>query len=223
MIEGEIVFNKTPLGTDEILRRTVGLPSDLRSLLMLIRRAVLAIPAAFGSHTMLTGCAAEAQALPHDAYIWQRQWSDALRAQVQIKSRWFAALRVLVAQRLRDGRWVHIAVDRSVLQAHAAQRWSAVLRIDGSSLDLSAQEVLVRMAELRAALQLPELAFEIDFDCATSRLSEYAQLLRLIAATQGKKAAITALPSWLDSAELSGLLQSCSHVTLQVHAVRNPR
>jgi hypothetical protein len=45
MIEGEIVFNKTQLGTDEILRRTVGLPSDLRSLLLLIdgRRNVQAL------------------------------------------------------------------------------------------------------------------------------------------------------------------------------------
>ncbi len=45
MIDSDIVFNKTALGTDEILRRTVGLPSDLRSLLLLIdgRRNVQAL------------------------------------------------------------------------------------------------------------------------------------------------------------------------------------
>jgi hypothetical protein len=36
MLDSSLVFNKTMLGTDEILRRAVGLPNDLRSLLLLI-------------------------------------------------------------------------------------------------------------------------------------------------------------------------------------------
>jgi hypothetical protein len=36
MLDTSSVFNKTALGTDEILRRTIGLPNDLRSLLLLI-------------------------------------------------------------------------------------------------------------------------------------------------------------------------------------------
>jgi hypothetical protein len=36
MIDDWIIFSKTQLGNDEILRRTVGLPPDLRSLLLLI-------------------------------------------------------------------------------------------------------------------------------------------------------------------------------------------
>jgi hypothetical protein len=36
MIENDVVFAKTELGTDEILRRSAGLPNDLRSLLLLI-------------------------------------------------------------------------------------------------------------------------------------------------------------------------------------------
>jgi hypothetical protein len=36
MLDNNLVFNKTMLGTDEILRRAVGLPNDLRSLLLLI-------------------------------------------------------------------------------------------------------------------------------------------------------------------------------------------
>jgi hypothetical protein len=45
MLDNGLVFNKTPLGTDEILRRAVGLPNDLRSLLLLIdgRRDVVSL------------------------------------------------------------------------------------------------------------------------------------------------------------------------------------
>ncbi len=66
---------------------------------------------------------------------------------------------------------------------------------------------------------------EIDYDCPTSRLSSYGRFLVSLRARLPASLAlsITALPTWMTSAELDSLALPLDEVVLQVHAVDDPR
>jgi hypothetical protein len=66
---------------------------------------------------------------------------------------------------------------------------------------------------------------EVDHDCATARLPAYAHFLAALHArmNSGERLSITALPTWLGSADLDGVLAQADEAVLQVHAVQSPR
>ena len=81
---------------------------------------------------------------------------------------------------------------------------------------------VVRMQRLVNVVQnWPVNGIEIDYDCATSQLRAYQDFLH---ALSGKTPlSITALPSWMDSSELPGLLDEVDESVLQVHSVMNAK
>src|ERR1051325_9193966 len=65
----------------------------------------------------LTGSADRQRALPHDAYVWQRQWTPALAAALDQSREVVRAWRVLAAETDRQGRLKPMAVDWDRLAA----------------------------------------------------------------------------------------------------------
>lgn len=104
----------------------------------------------------------------------------------------------------------------------------AVVRLDGQlpALDLAlAQAQIAQLLADWQAAGLTPVGLEIDHDSASARLPGYADFLLKLrnALPQGLKLSITALPAWLDSAQLPTLLQAVDSSVLQVHAVSDPR
>ena len=116
-------------------------------------------------------------ALQHEAYVWQRAWTGSVRAAVASAPAELAGLRVLTLEIDRDGHatWPGVSTDALV---RASRPITAVVRIDGSRIpaDLALAPVLDRIDRWRAA-GVPVAGIEIDHDCATAALADYATWL----------------------------------------------
>ncbi len=166
--------------------------------------------------------------LPHSLYIWQRSWDPSLVAAVAESRAFAASLRVLVLQVDRTG---YIAtsqnVDWAALKATGLPV-TAVVRIDGSLPDARLRERVPGLIDQELRRWRSEGhgggTLEIDYDCATSKLADYARLLADIRAKVLKTGAlsITALPAWRNAPELDAVLAQVDSSALQVHAVRDP-
>ena len=185
---------------------------------MASRRAICALPAVF----LLATCKiARADPLKHDAYIWQRVWTDELKLEIRRQAALFKELRCFAAQRDLQGNWLYPAIDVAFVKSLPAVRWIWVIRIDGAQPDVQHSE-LQREIKLVRTILGDEVAVELDFDCASAQLPGYTKLLAALKQS-GEGIRITGLPSWHRSAELPALLALCDHLTLQVHAVENPK
>ena len=173
-------------------------------------------------------------ALPNDAYIWQRSWTEPLNESIHTHGSNFAELVVLAAEVSWKNHSPQVA--RVPLQVAAFQqsspRLGLALRIGSYPGPFREDDAQARfLAELAAGvvaeavtnhLALAEL--QIDFDCAESKLDGYATWLRAIRqAVDPVPVTITALPSWLKRPAFKDLVQSMNHYVLQVHSLERPR
>jgi hypothetical protein len=173
---------------------------------------------------VVAACApAPAPPLDHAAYVWQRQWTPAVAAAVTDRTADFAGLRVLGLQQTAAAR-VETSPDLVALSTRGLPV-RVVLRIEGSRPRADAAELGVAIAGIvhrwRAA-GVRVGGVEVDHDCASAGLAEYAAWLpRFRAALPADLAlSITALPSWLDSpADLAKLRAAADESVLQVHAL----
>lgn len=176
---------------------------------------------------LLVACANKPQPLPNDAYIWQRQWTPALRRAVAQSEPGVRAWRVLAAEMDVRGQWRTFTPDWRALAA-SGKPVVAVVRIEGQLQQWDEHVLLTDVQAVLAqwrAQSLPFAGVEIDHDCATSRLPDYAHFLQSLRPTllSGERLSITALPTWLDSGELNALIAQADEAVLQVHAVQSPR
>jgi len=165
-------------------------------------------------------------AIDFDAYVWQRVWTDGVRAALTASRDDFARVRVLVAQSGREGRWIEIGADPRVLAEDPRAR-IAVIRCDGAGAppDVDrfvgfAKALASRWREAGA----PLAGVEIDYDAGATRLPDYAKRLREIRSQLPRELAlsITALPAWLGSPSLDDVLSAVDEAVLQVHVVQAP-
>ena len=164
--------------------------------------------------------------LPSDAYIWQRQWNASV---VQSLDKASAAIRiwhVLAAELDQAGQWqiAHLADGPRSLASH---RVIAVFRLSGRLGSLDARQIAAHIDRVLAdwhRLGIAPEAIEIDHDCPTARLAEYASLLETIhTRLHGHYPLIvTALPTWIGAPGLTAVLSHVQGVVLQLHAVTNP-
>ena len=195
----------------------------LRSVCLILSALLSCLGAGFAPSAQAAG------PLPDDAYIWQRKWTpevtEAMRASEDLVDTWH----VLAAEYGKAGggyRWARALPDWQVLAA-ARRPAVAVFRIDGQMPQRDEAEL---MAGIAATLQtwrdhgVQAAGIEIDYDCGTARLAAYARFLRALRPALDKTArlSITALPTWLGSADLDDLLASSDEAVLQLHAVMNP-
>ena len=178
---------------------------------------------------LLTSCVADhrSQPLANDAYIWQRHWDDALLTALSESGSSIRAWRVLAAESKSTAELTKIIVNRQAL--HQMQKpVVAVIRIDGrSGVTLLGNTLVTESVALATDWKkdgIPVRGIEIDYDCATARLKDYQDFLRLLREDMPKNMtlSITALPSWMASNDLPKLLTEVDETILQVHSVMNP-
>jgi len=174
----------------------------------------------------LAGCQRSVTPLPQEAYVWQRQWTPALNATLDAARTTFAGYRVLAAESDRSGALTIVHPDFAALTA-ARLPTTAVLRINGSDPAIDARGLAAHIRDIasdwgRAGVNLRGI--EIDHDCASARLPEYATLLMALRRDLPRdlRLSITALPAWIGSPALPDVLTAVDESVLQVHATRAP-
>jgi Protein of unknown function (DUF3142) len=169
---------------------------------------------------VVTACSSNAQPLGQDAYVWQRNWTPSVSAAVATAPAAIGGLRVLVAESA-DAPLTILPVDLRAL-ADAHRPVTLVVRIDGSRPvgGLSLAPVIAAAEQWKAA-GVTVAGIEIDHDCATARLPDYAAWL--IAHRPARlRYSITALPTWAGSPVLRDVAAAVDEIVVQVHAVRAP-
>ena len=175
---------------------------------------------------VLSGCQRAAAPLPHDAYIWQRQWTPAIAASAFEARSHFAAYRVLAAETDKAGALQALVPDFAAL-ARSRLPVIAVIRLNGGDPAIDASALRARIADIALRWRadgITLVGIEIDHDCATARLPDYARLLAVLRADWPKdlRLSITALPAWIGARALHDVLAEVDESVLQVHAVRQP-
>lgn len=173
-------------------------------------------------------CAPEPpQRLPHDAYIWQRRWTNEVVAAMRQSSDLVRTWRVLAAASDAQGHLRPIAVDWATL-VRSERALIPVFRIEGQltnwdedALRADIHAVLSQWREHRLSIA----GIEIDHDCGTAKLPTYARFLKTLRAqfNERRPLSITTLPAWLSSPAFLEVLTYVDEIVLQVHAVQNPR
>jgi hypothetical protein len=186
---------------------------------------------------VLAGCSRTSTShgpLPHEVYVWQRQWTPALRNGLERAAPAVAGFDVLIGEvGMKDGT-VRVALAQAdyAALAHAGRPVALGLRIGTysgpflpESKPLVAAIDILRTALAEAnATGLRVVELQIDFDCPSSRLSGYAAWVReLHTAFPGQPIAITALPDWLKRKDFPALAAAAGRFVLQVHSVPGAR
>ncbi|MGH8386772.1 MAG: DUF3142 domain-containing protein [Pseudomonas sp.] len=177
---------------------------------------------------LLNGCdQQDAPPLDQQLYVWQRQWTPAHEAALRDSRADFSTLRVLALQAFPQAGWHRARIDPALLK-NDGRPLIAVVRLDGQLPSLDQQEVTKQIQQVISDWQSQGLSIaglEIDHDAGVARLTAYRDfLMHLRAALPASvQLSITALPAWLDSAELTALLSTVDSSVLQVHAVSDPR
>ncbi len=169
------------------------------------------------------------QAIIHDAYIWQHQWTPALKSALVTATPWINRWHVLGAELNQHGQLMAINADFAAL-AQAQKPLTLVIRINGQLSNWAPETVINTSLDIlnhwhNAGLSVSGL--EIDYDCPTSKLNDYTKFLSQLRQRlegQSVKLLITTLPTWLSSkSSLIDLLSQVDEAVLQVHSVSNPQ
>lgn len=162
-------------------------------------------------------------------YIWQRVWnSDHRQALAQSKAD-FSVLRVLALQhhQTKVGPvWTQAKVDLALLAADG-RAVHLVVRLDGQLKHLPKavlQQKLLALLHLWQQQGVKVTQLELDYDCASSQLSAYANWINELRQVlpQTLALSITVLPDWLGKPGWPELQQQVDQLTLQVHSVISP-
>ncbi len=168
--------------------------------------------------------------LAHEIYVWQRVWSPEVRAGVECAEGISDGFCVLLAE--LDWRDDHLELARAAVDyAFLAARKKPVglaLRVGlaagapspESRIFPAVVSILRDALERAAAAGLSVAECQLDFDCPTSRLADYARGVRAIStALPGVPLAVTVLPSWLEDGGFAKLADAAGHFVLQLHSV----
>jgi len=170
----------------------------------------------------LAACAPAPKPVAHEAYVWQRVWTSAVVDAVKATGDQFVGLRVLGLQVTGHQR-IAPSVDLRAL-ADSGLPIRLVIRIEGSRPTPDTTQIAdwantESQRWLAAGVNLTGV--EIDHDCATAGLADYARWHQRFrtALDPGLRVSITALPAWIASSELPRLLATIDDSVLQVHAL----
>lgn len=159
-------------------------------------------------------------------YLWQRVWTPQHATALAESHDLFSTLRVLGLQvHPREG-YREIPVNIALLKQDGRPLW-LVARLDGQLAQLDQPAISARLLQQLRRWQAAGLlvtGVEIDHDAATARLPEYQHFLRQLRQQLPAplKLGITALPAWIGSPDLPGVLQQVDSSVLQLHAVLSP-
>ncbi|PQP03627.1 DUF3142 domain-containing protein [Pseudomonas frederiksbergensis] len=177
---------------------------------------------------LLNGCEqSDAPPLDQQLYVWQRQWTPAHDAALRDSRADFSTLRVLALQAFPQAGWSRARIDPALLKRDG-RPLIVVVRLDGQLKGLDRDEATAQIQQVLRDWQGQGLILsgvEIDHDAGNARLPAYREFLAhlRVVLPASLPLSITALPAWLDSAELPALLATVDSSVLQVHAVSDPR
>ena len=173
-------------------------------------------------------------ALPQDAYVWQRAWTEPVRRSVQEHASDFHRLTVLTAEvvfQRGEPRVTRIAVDYPTLRG-LGQPVGLALRIGPYPGPFAREDAVAhRLSELAAGLTaeaqtngVSVAELQVDFDCAERKLDGYRCWVEALRpAVSPIPLVITALPAWMDRAAFRRLVSATDGFVLQVHSLARPR
>lgn len=186
---------------------------------------------------LLAGCSRTRTSrgpLPHEVYVWQRQWTPAVRSGLERAAPAVAGFDVLIGEvGMKDGavRTVLAQTDyaaltqvrRPVTLGLRIATYSGPFTPDAKPL-VAAIEILQSALGQAKAVGLRVAALQIDFDCPSAQLAGYTGWVReLHAAFPGQAMEITALPDWLKRQNFALLATVAGRYVLQVHSVPGAR
>lgn len=162
--------------------------------------------------------------IAEEAYVWQRAWTPAVATSVAAHGASFGQLDVLAAEIALPGPTAYPKIDWRVL-AGTQRPFALVVRLQHVPAGCTptviqvAQQVLARAQ----AAGVPAAELQLDFDCASSRLPDYVQLLAAVRRdVRPPRLTITALPDWLGRPAFAAVAHAVDAFTLQVHSVERP-
>ena len=165
--------------------------------------------------SFLLATASLAAPLPHDAYIWQRDWSPAVTTAITNSApsiRHFIALGAEISFRTTSPTVVNVPAK--------LPNAGIALRIGSYRGDFNAATNLIATVAARLLRDHKPTELQIDFDCAESKLTGYRQWLTALRTVTGNTPLIiTALPSWLRQPAFSNLVTATDGFVLQVHSL----
>lgn len=175
---------------------------------------------------------------PQQAYLWQRQWTENVRAAVAwagAEHTPFDELCVAYAE-IGSG-----AAGASVVLRTANLDWAALsrcrtavgvaVRVREFPGEVSAAKepfptlcnVIRELCGQAGAAGVPLAEIQVDFDCPTSRLRGFADWLRVLRQTfPAQTFRFTALPAWLRSRDFLPLAEVTGGYILQLHWLDKP-
>ncbi len=161
--------------------------------------------------------------LAQAAYVWQRNWTPGVRQAVAHPLEALDGLHVLAAEvDAEEHGLTLVRLDEATLAA-SQRPITLVVRINGTRpIEGLALAPIARLAEALQAAGVDVGGVEVDHDCATARLPEYATWLALQRPAAPLRFSITALPTWSGSPALARVAAAVDEVVVQVHAVRAP-
>jgi hypothetical protein len=172
------------------------------------------------------------EALVHSAYVWRQGWTGEAEAGLrkEVIPAEITELNVLVGECGLAGGTREVRVPWAALAA-SGREISLSVRVgvrrtkDGAPLDNLAEARLLAERGLQKARDngVPVRELQIDFDCPTRLLPEYAAWLKeLRGGLSGMRLTVTTLPTWLGDGEFRTLVEAVDGWTLQVHGTELP-
>jgi hypothetical protein len=173
-------------------------------------------------------------ALRHDAYVWQRAWTQPVRDAISRHATNFSELVFLRGEITWHGskpELVRVNMDKSLL-ADLKRPVGLALRVGTYPGPFTNNDAAIRficdtVAGFVEDARTNGIAFtelQLDFDCASSKLDGY----RVWVETVQRRVApvpvtITALPSWLRKPAFAKLAALATNYVLQVHSAERPK
>lgn len=162
--------------------------------------------------------------LAQEAYVWQRVWTPAVRDAMDRSPPELSNWHILIAEADPPAGWRAFHPDIAELRS-TPRPLTAVIRINGQRSLNDAPLLIARIAQALTARQpVVWSAVEIDYDCPTRALGQYALFLQRLrqALAPNLPLTVTVLPTWMGSDQLKLLLRMVDRSVLQVHSVMDP-
>jgi hypothetical protein len=168
--------------------------------------------------------------LPQRAYLWQRNWTQAVVDSLVEAQKRMDGVVVLGAEIVWNGKTpevVRASIDWKRLKAQG-KPFGVAVRVAPFAGPFGAEDAATRLlVDLTKSLlseaaehgaQLEEV--QLDFDCAQKNLGRYRTWLRTLRPViHPVRFVITTLPAWLDDPEFVSLVREADGYVLQVHSV----